>query len=158
MRSESFLGQRIQGFTTVQLSQETGSGRSLVDGLDEISVRVDHKGGVVVFAVVRSPAGRAVVLPAVPQRFRMKAIDGFMRGRGKGDVKPGTGRRHPSWPELEGELVTAAGHSLPDGLGIFPHANTAERGERGVVKVTRSLQIGDAEGEVVQYRCCSLRG
>src|SRR5271165_4021048 len=56
-------------------------------GLDAIPVGVDHEGCVVVRAIVRAQARRAIVGPSSAEGSDMERIDGLTCGRGKAEVE-----------------------------------------------------------------------
>jgi hypothetical protein len=55
--------------------------------LDAIPIGVDHEGGVVVRAIVRAQAGRAIVGASSAEGSDMERIDGLTCGRGKAEVE-----------------------------------------------------------------------
>ena len=60
----------------------------MTDGLDVVTVGIDHERTIVVWMIVRAQARRAIVLGARCERRAIKGIDGFAFLGRKGDMQP----------------------------------------------------------------------
>ena len=69
----------------------------------------------------------------------------FAGRRSKSDVETFARHNYSTRPELDGELVTAAGQTIADGCFVSSDANIAKLGKRGVVKGGRTGKVGYGE-------------
>ena len=76
-----------------ELGQIHRSDQLIDDRLNPITVRVDDKRSVVVFAILRVQFRGPVILAAVPECGCVKAIHGLARWRGKSNVEAVAGNR-----------------------------------------------------------------
>src|SRR5438093_10800613 len=113
-------------------------------GLEVVAVRVVNVGGVIGLVVVRTQAGRAVVLPARGRRGREEGIDRRAIARGESDVRrPALGARAD--PEV-GDAPAGAEAGCARELHLH---GVAEWLQRLFVEALGALEVGDVRSDVV---------
>jgi hypothetical protein len=110
--------------------------------LDQVSVRIDDEGRVVVGAVYRAEIGCAIVLPARAQCRRVKRIDGSGIHRSKAEVQT---RLFVGWNRALGldnpERDAVATIPVTEQGSRGPQALVSERLQRGVVEALASVDV-----------------
>src|SRR5436190_589984 len=119
----------------------TRSGRYVDDSLNAITVRVDDKGGVVMWTILCAQFRNSVVSSAVLQSRGVKMVYGLAGRGGKGDVDSGIGNWHGAGNQLDGQLVTSARRPVADGGRVGPHPNVTQRRKRRIVKDGGACQV-----------------
>jgi len=110
---------------------------------------------------MRPDTGRAVVAPAVSDRGSIKGVNASPVGRGKGDVDAGSALA--AWaslahvvrqPEEGFSLHSVADTMIADALlGLhFHYLDDAERCQRRIIELARSLEISCTDAHAVDHR------
>ena len=132
-------------------------GRTLAHCLKVVALWIDDEGREVVWTIVLPQPGFPIVSCSSRHCRGVEADDGVVGLRGKGNVEAmhragdGTGKL------LEGQLVPSACYAVADGLVLFswpqiaPDAHVAEWAERCVIEAGCSLNVGDAQRNVVKH-------
>src|SRR5579863_7210078 len=116
----------------------------LANGLQTMTVWIDHERRVVGRAIVWPQAGCAVVHAAVPEGGGMEAIDGLPALRGESQMKASAGRPGALGLVDQQQLVLIGSREpISDGPRPGEHARITERRQGGVIKGRRPRQIGD---------------
>src|SRR5664279_5904499 len=119
----------------------------MVNGLDVVAVGIEHEGAVVVWMVVRTQSGGAIVDPAGRDRRFIKSADRLPMLRGKGDMR--SSPRIAPQRDPEEEFWTGA---ITDGMWTFRVEPRDPQGTQGaIIECLRPLEVADADGDVVQH-------
>src|SRR5690606_25240991 len=130
--------------------------RPMTNGLDIVAVGVENESAVVIRMIVGAQARLAVVAPAGRHRRGMERIDLGARVRREGIVPTGSRLTRFMQPELR-PVIAVAANLEPAGV-LFRHHHHqrgAERGQRGIIKSLRSLEICDRYAGMVDHRFTS---
>jgi hypothetical protein len=126
--------------------------RLLVDGLQLVAVEIDHEGGVIGGAILRSWAGGAAIRGACLDSCGVKSIDRFAARRNEGKVKarPWSSCLPGLWKE--GELVRPAFFPKADAVWICPDADISKRGKNSVIERGCAIEVIHTERQVTEHR------
>src|ERR1700723_4221406 len=123
------------------------SPRRMANGLDIVSVRIEHEGSIIIRMIVRAYSGPAVVLAAGGDRFFVKSIDGRPVLRRKGNMRPGL--RNVPQPDPEESLRADA--IARESFVFRIQARDPQRTQCAVIEFLRLLGVADADGDVIQH-------
>jgi hypothetical protein len=114
-------------------------------GFELVSVGVAHEGRVVGRPIMRAQAGCAFVDAAMPERRCVEGVDRAAAFRVECQMKSGARRGDRARLKLQCQSVAATRGPIAGLRLARPHADIAERAERGIVERDRAGQVGNAE-------------
>src|SRR5688572_10277598 len=119
-------------------------------------VGIADKRRVVPRVVAGANPRRALVGAAGGERGGVKAIDLAARGGRERDVEAVPREsKGVAGQDREGRLAGESRRTVAGGARLVAETDMAERGEGGVVEGDRALEVGDADGDVVEHVVCS---
>src|SRR5262245_11118761 len=124
----------------------------MTDSLEVVAVRIERIGAVVRLVVLRPQTRSAVVLAAGGERRLVEGIDGRSIGALDRDVRRAR-RRAPS----RDPHVRLIGMAVADRLAEVGDLHVAERRQGTLVEALGSLEVADADSDVVDHGSTLLR-
>jgi len=121
--------------------------------LQAMPVEIEDERGVVARVVAVADTGRSVVDAARGECGGVEAIHRLARGGGEREMKARTGgsRINAARKDRKRRLAGESRRTVRDVPRIVRQAHVAERCQDCVVEDRRAIEIGDAEGEVVEH-------
>src|SRR5215216_3628608 len=131
--------------------------------LDIVSVGIEHEGAVVILVIMRPQPRRAIVLAAGPEPCRVELIDEVACLGQKSDMDVAAEALTRADPEIRPLILPESEIRLAVRLFCRDVVNQhdAERRQRLLVELARSLEIADGKPHVIQHDalpppCCSI--
>src|SRR3989442_5472194 len=118
----------------------------VADGLDVMTVRIEHKRAVVVRVIVRPQSGRAVVAPARRHRRLVERVDLFPVRGAEGDMRRQEVGLAPTDPEIGLRRDAEADRVLE----LHDH-RIAEWRKRGAIERLAPCDIGSVHSGVIDH-------
>jgi hypothetical protein len=127
------------------------SGRFVDYGLNSVTVRIEHIGGKIVFAVFGMIPRTTIVTAPMSQRCLIKGRHGITGQRRKGNMKTLARHRCHLGSQLDGELIASAWNSISNRRFIRPYPDLTKRGQGGIIEGGRTRKISNRQRKMMEH-------
>jgi hypothetical protein len=126
----------------------------MADGLNAMTVRVQHKSAVIVGVILGSQPRRTIVSPASSERRRVKGVYCLAAGSAEAEMRARYWGFDPSFSrdcKLDPErarCITVIGAAI---VAEVDDTHNSERAQSRVIEATTALDVGDAHRYMIQH-------